>query len=145
MPADLRFRTVWQVDAEPEVVRAALVDVGAYPSWWSSVLEVEGDEGADRTVALRGPLPAPLRIRVSGLDASDGVVAARLHGDVLGWCSWHLSTAPAGGTRAVMQQHVMLQRRSLRALVRVAPRRLRSSHAALMRAGEAGLRSLLAG
>jgi hypothetical protein len=42
-----------------------------------------------------------------------------------------------------MQQHVMLQRRPLRTLARIAPRRLRSSHAALMRGGETGLRALL--
>ncbi|MFC7431949.1 MULTISPECIES: SRPBCC family protein [unclassified Agrococcus] len=143
MPTDLRFRSVWQLVAEPDAVQAALGDVAAYPTWWPGIARVERDDAGDVVLAVRGPLPVAVRIRVTGLDATDGVLAARLRRDVLGWCSWHVAAAPQGGTSVVMQQHVMLQRRALRTLARVAPRRLQASHAALMRAGETGLRALL--
>lgn len=148
MAPDLRLRATWRIAAQPDAVHAVLADVAAYPSWWPSVVDSRADEsdatrsGSGR-IAVRGPLPYTLRVRLTQIDASDGVLAARIGGDLLGWCSWHVSRASDGGTIVVLQQHVMLQRRSLRAIARVATRWLRASHAAVMRSGEAGLRALL--
>lgn len=141
--SDFRFRSVWRVEAEPVVVLAALADVAAYPQWWSSVVQgaVEGE--GDGWIAMRGPLPYTLRVRLTRMPAADGVLAARVRGDLLGWCSWHVSPGADGGAHVVFQQHVILRRRSLQAIARVAAGRLRANHAAVMRAGEAGLRALL--
>lgn len=148
MAPDFRFRSSWRIAAEPEAVHAALVDVAAYSSWWPSVVESRVDEsdasrpGSGR-ISMRGPLPCTLRVRLTQMGAPDGVLAARIRGDLLGWCSWHVSPTNDGGTSVVFQQHVILQRRSLQAIARVATRRLRANHAAVMRSGEAGLRALL--
>lgn len=148
MASDFRFRSVWRIAVEPAAVEAVLADVAAYPEWWPSVVEGRVDEHAepgrgDGWIGVRGPLPTTLRVRVTQMDAPDGVLAARIRGDLLGWCSWHLSPASGGGTCVVFQQHVVVRRRSLQAVARVARRRLRANHDAVMRSGEAGLRALL--
>ncbi|SDH46949.1 SRPBCC family protein [Agrococcus jejuensis] len=148
MASDFRFRSVWRIAAEPDAVQAVLADVAAYPQWWPSVVEGRVEQAAtpgrgDGWIGMRGPLPYTLRVRLTQMDAPDGVLAARIRGDLLGWCSWHLSPAKDGGTCVVFQQHVILQRRSLQAIARVATRRLRANHDAVMRSGEAGLRALL--
>lgn len=148
MASDLRFRSVWRVAAEPAAVEAVLADVAAYSRWWPSVVEGRVADSAasgrgEGWIGMRGPLPCTLRVRLTQMDAPDGVLAARIRGDLLGWCSWHVSPASDGGTCVVFQQHVILQRRSLQAIARVAPRRLRANHDAVMRSGEAGLRALL--
>lgn len=148
MAPDFRFRSVWRIGAEPDAVQAVLADVAAYPQWWPSVvegrLETSGEPGRrEGSLGMRGSLPYTLRVRLTQMDAPDGVLAARIRGDLLGWCSWHLSPSSDGGTCVVFQQHVILQRRSLRAIARVATGRLRANHDAVMRAGEAGLRALL--
>ena len=143
MAADLRFRSVWSIAAEPARVRAVLEDVAAYPQWWSSVVEGSVESEGDGWIGMRGPLPYMLRVRLTRMDAAEGVLAARIRGDLLGWCSWHVSEREGGGSTVIFQQHVILRRRALRLLVPVLRGRLRANHAAVMREGEAGLRALL--
>ena len=148
MAPDFRFRSVWRIPAEPAAVQAALADVAAYPDWWPSVVEgrVEPQAAAGRGdgwIGMRGPLPYTLRVRLTQMDAPGGVLAARIRGDLLGWCSWHLSPARDGGTCVVFQQHVIVRRCSLVVIARFAARSLRANHEAVMRSGERGLRALL--
>ncbi|QCR20353.1 hypothetical protein [Agrococcus sp. SGAir0287] len=143
MATDLRFRSVWRIPAERDAVRAVLGDVDGYAEWWPSILDAalaNHDSGArGGHLVVRWPRAGALRLRLAPMSSADDVLAARVSGDLLGWCSWHLSTDAAGGTCVVLQQHVLLRRGALRALARIAPRRLRTDHAAVMRAGEAGL------
>ena len=150
MATDLRFRSVWRIPADPDAVRTALADVAGYPAWWPNVTEAERDASVDTRaetgrIAVRGPLPATLRVRLTAMPSASGVLAARIGGDLLGWCSWHVAPDADGGTCVVFQQHVMVRRRSLRTLASIAPGRLRANHAAVMRAGEAGLTAHLGG
>ena len=71
MPADLRFRTAWQIDAEPLAVRAALADLRAYGKA-SARLRAEADD--QRITMARLRFDADRRAR--GAPARGGVSSA---------------------------------------------------------------------
>ena len=94
----------------------------------------------------RSLLPYELRF-VSGESPGSrrpGVIDARLSGDLEGFARW--SVAPAGTMcTLVYDQEVDTHRALLNALAPVAQPAFRVNHALMMRHGQAGLRTFMAG
>jgi hypothetical protein len=73
-----------------------------------------------------------------------GVLEARLIGDLDGFSRWTIS-ADGDGARLVFEEEVVTRKRWLNLLAPIARPAFKFNHALMMRRGEAGLRTFLAG
>ena len=140
------FRSVWHVRAPRPDLMAVLNDLQSYPAWWPEMREVRALGPKRFEVVARSFLPYELRF-VSEADAIDlaaGVIEARLSGDMEGSVRWTV-TEEADGCRLVYDQEVTTHKRLLDVLAPVARPGFRANHALMMRHGEAGLRTFMAG
>lgn len=140
------FKSIWHVDARADDVLSVLNDLGSYPAWWPEIREVRSLGGARFEVVARSFLPYELRF-VS--DASDGqtvanVIDARLSGDMEGRVRWTVEERE-GGCRLTYDQEVTTHKRLLNVLAPVARPAFKVNHGLMMRHGQAGLRTYMAG
>lgn len=140
------FRSVWSVPAPMSDVMPVLDDLESYPAWWPEMREVRPLGGRRFEVVARSFLPYELRfVSESEVpDLSSGVIDARLSGDMQGTVRWTVEEAD-GGCRMVYDQEVSTNKRLLNVLAPVARPGFKFNHSLMMRHGQAGLRTYLAG
>lgn len=140
------FRSVWHVQAPLPDLMSVLEDLGSYPAWWPEVREVRplGDDRFE--VVARSFLPYELRFvsEATPGQPSPGVIDATLSGDMEGTARWSVE-AVDGGCRLVYDQEVTTHKRLLNVTAPVARPAFKANHAVMMRHGEAGLRTFMAG
>jgi hypothetical protein len=140
------FRSVWQVQAPPGDVVAVLNDLESYPVWWPEIRSVRALGDNRFEVVARSFLPYDLRF-VSGPGEDEpqpGVIEARLSGDLEGWVRWTVEQV-ADGCRLVYDQEVTTHKGLLNVLAPAARPAFKANHALMMRHGQAGLRTYMAG
>lgn len=137
-----RFLSRWQVPADRGTIYGVLADLGSYPQWWPQVRRVEQYDADTALVVVRSFLPYALRVLTTSVrdDPVEGVLEARLSGDVEGWSRWTLPAIDSSGP-LVYEQVVVARRALLRRLGPVARPFFRANHAVMMRAGQRGLRA----
>ncbi|MET4924158.1 SRPBCC family protein [Streptomyces sp. PSRA5] len=140
-----RFRSVWELDAAPDIVFGVLERAGEYPDWWPQVREVTPVDERCGTARFRSVIPYDLfvRARESRNDPRARVLEMEMTGDLEGWARWTLS-ARGGGTRALYEQEVVVNKPLLRRLAVAGRPFFLANHALMMRAGRRGLRKVLA-
>jgi uncharacterized protein YndB with AHSA1/START domain len=140
------FQTVWHLNASPEDVYRALERVADYPLWWPEVRDVRplGDQSFELT--CKSALPYELRFTTtqSVRDPSARVLEARMAGDLEGFSRWTVR-AQATSTSATFDEEVFARKALLRRLDPIARPAFKVNHTRMMRNGERGLRTYLAG
>jgi len=137
---------VWHLQAPPARVYAALADVDGYQRWWPQVREIHRIDADTGRVRIRSLLPYTLDLVLHRAvqDAASGALRVDIDGDLQGWCAWQVF-AEGAGARAEFSQEVDVTASMLqRAPLAVRPL-LRGNHAHMMRSGQRGLESHLAG
>lgn len=146
MPSDhYLFRSEWRLNADPDLVYAALADVATYPAWWPQVHAARQLDDASGELRCRSLLPYDLVfvIRREVEDASARVLRAALHGDLAGSSRWEVTTDGTGAL-AVFDEDVVVRKALIKLAGVLARPALRFNHDRMMRAGERGLRAHLA-
>jgi hypothetical protein len=140
------FRSVWSVDAPKTAVFSVLADLTTYPAWWPEIRRVEKLEDARFQMTCRSLLPYNLLFESiqDRRDPDEGVLQARLTGDLDGFSRWTVRS-DAGIVTAVFDEEVTATKALLRYLAPAARPAFRANHALMMRHGQAGLRVYLAG
>lgn len=140
------FRSVWTVPAPPRLVFDVLVDLESYPLWWPEVKRVRHLGNQRYETLCRATLPYELRfVTAQGHhDFEELVVEGLLSGDLNGFSRWRVF-GDDGGSRLVYDQEVDTGRPLLDRLAPVARPVFRANHALMMRHGQAGLRTYVAG
>jgi hypothetical protein len=142
-----RFRSTWHLPAAPDDVYAVLERLPDYPLWWPQVRSVTSKpNGSSAELVCRSSLPYELRFVTtqSVRDAVGRVLEATMTGDLEGFSRWTISADP-DGTTATFDEEVVATKRLLRWLEPVARPAFKANHARMMRDGERGLRTYLAG
>jgi hypothetical protein len=141
-----RFRSQWRVDAAPAVVFGILATVDTYPSWWPEIRSVETIAPDSTRITARSLLPYDLAFvtRQSRRDVDALVLEASMTGDLEGFSRWTLR-ADGTATVAVFEEEVITRKPLLRRLALVARPAFRANHTLMMRHGEQGLRTYVAG
>lgn len=140
------FHSVWQVQAPSVDVISVISDLETYPAWWPEIHDVRRLGDNRFAVVARSLLPYALRFV---LEAAPGpptprVVDGRLSGDLEGSVRWSVEEHD-GGCRLVYDQQVTTHKRLLNTTAPVARPAFRANHGLMMRHGEAGLRTFMAG
>lgn len=146
-PPRYRFEATWRIRAAPGDVWDVLYDVPSYPDWWPQVSHVsELIEEETYEVVVRSILPYVLRFTLgqSLADRDAGVLEADLRGDLDGFSRWTIREAPAGSVLHYRQE-VQTTRSLLNRLEPIARPTFVANHWWMMRSGEAGLRTFMAG
>jgi hypothetical protein len=140
------FRSVWQVQADFADVMAVLNDLESYPAWWPEIRSVRPLGGDRFEVVARSFLPYELRFvsEAAPDEPSPGLINARLSGDMEGTVRWTVEQVDAG-CRLVYDQEVTTHKRLLNIMAPVARPGFKANHAVMMRHGERGLRTFMAG
>jgi hypothetical protein len=123
-----------------------LRDLERYPEWWPEVRQVSRGDGPEVDMMARSLLPYELRFttKEGTVDAVAGVIEGLLSGDLEGFSRWTI-TADGSGSRLTYDQEVVTHKRLLDVLAPVARPFFKANHTLMMRHGEAGLRTFLAG
>ena len=140
-----RFRSTWRLPAPPERVYPVLADIERYDAWWPQIRRITRLDDESGEVVIRSLLPWTLRLHLHR-DVEDPealTLRAAVRGHLHGWSGWELRPGP-GGTHAAYRQEVELRAPGLRQVSFLLRPVLRANHAAMMRAGERGLRAHLA-
>ncbi len=140
------FRSVWTVEATFSDVSDVLADVRTYPAWWPEIRAANELSHGRFEMVARSLLPYELRFvteeRVE--NRRPGVIDARLSGDLVGFARWSIETVGAS-CKLVYDQEVDTHKAVLNALAPIARPGFRMNHSLMMRHGEAGLRTFMAG
>ncbi|MCA1726270.1 MAG: polyketide cyclase [Actinobacteria bacterium] len=141
-----RFDTAWRVRADAGAVWDVLYDVPSYPAWWPQVKDVGELNGEHYDVLIRSFLPYNLRFTLgqSVADRKRGVLEAGLEGDLNGFSRWTIRPAPAGAILRFEEQ-VITTKAILNRLDAIARPAFRANHWWMMRDGERGLQTFMAG
>jgi hypothetical protein len=141
-----RFTSIWLVPGAPEEAYAALETLEDYPAWWPEVREARKLDEERVEVRCRSLLPYDLVFTSEQAvrDPDANVLEANLRGDLDGFSRWTIQGSP-DGSRLVFEEEVTATKRSLRALAPVARPAFKANHYLMMRHGERGLRTYLAG
>jgi Polyketide cyclase / dehydrase and lipid transport len=140
------FQSIWSVEAPFDDLCSVLADVESYPAWWPEIHRVQALGDGRFEMVARSLLPYELcfvseeRPEKSG----PGVIDAALSGDLEGFARWTV-TEVSGGCRLVYDQEVDTHKKLLDALAPVARPAFRVNHTLMMRHGQAGLRTYMAG
>jgi hypothetical protein len=140
------FQSIWHVRAPVADILTVLDDLESYPAWWPEFREVRPLGGRHFEIVARSFLPYELRFfsEADGPDFDAGTIDARLSGDMEGTVRW--TVQQAGDTcRLVYDQEVTTNKRLLNVLAPVARPGFRANHTLMMRHGQAGLRTYMAG
>jgi hypothetical protein len=141
----------WRVAAPVDRVWAALADPESWPQWWPYVLDVQtlstgaaDGLGSLRRIRWATRLPYQLLIEVEAIEVlRPERLRARSQGQLRGEGLW-LLRSDGPHTDITYVWRVELTRRWMRALAPLLAPVFRWNHAAVMRAGEAGLNRRLA-
>ena len=135
------FRSDWVVPASQPVVFETLAKLDEYPSWWREVRNTRPIDEQTCGLEIRSSRPYSLHMTAhhSRKDATEGVLEARLSGDLVGHSRWTMTPGPAGGTALTFSEEVEVTRPLLRRLSFARPA-FRWNHTLMMRSGERGLR-----
>jgi len=141
-----RFRSQWRLDAAPATVFGILATVETYPSWWPEIRSVEVIAPDSTRITARSLLPYDLAFvtRQSRRDVDALVLEATMTGDLEGISRWTLR-AEGTATSAVFEEEVITRKSLLRRLAPVARPAFRANHTLMMRHGQEGLRTYVAG
>ncbi len=141
-----QFRSEWHLSAPPDDVFRALAELGDYPAWWPEVRTVRRLSDDTCQLTCRSLLPYDLEFTVqkSRSDRQAGILEARLNGDLAGFARWTI-VASSGGTLAVFDEEVVVNKGLLRRLALIARPAFKSNHALMMSHGWQGLSAYLAG
>jgi hypothetical protein len=141
-----RFRSQWQLNAPPADVFGVLEALETYPSWWPEIRSVEVVAPDANRLTARSLLPYDLAFitRQARRDRDAMVLEATMTGDLEGFSRWTLR-ADGAATAAVFEEEVITRKALLRRLAAVARPAFRANHTLMMRHGEQGLRTYLAG
>jgi hypothetical protein len=140
------FRNHWSVDAAPDTVYTVLEALDRYPRWWPEVREVRQISERAYELRCRSLLPYDLVFvtHESERDLVNRVLEAKLTGDLEGFSRWTI-TATGSGADLLFEEEVVTTKALLRRLAPIARPAFRANHALMMRHGERGLRTYLAG
>ena len=140
------FQSRWLVPAPPSDCYAVLYDVESYSKWWPEIRDVHLIDKDRACFRVRSFLPYYLDFESERRrdDREAGVLEARLTGDLDGSSRWTISET-ASGSMLVFDEEVVTTRRSLNLLAPIARPFFKMNHEFMMRHGEAGLRTFLAG
>lgn len=141
-----QFRSEWRFSAPPDDVFRALAELDDYPRWWPEVRTVHWLSVDARRLVCRSLLPYDLTFTVCQpqRDPHAGILDARLVGDIEGSSRWTITAAP-GGTLAVFDEKVIVNKSLLRRLAPIARAAFVVNHKLMMRHGLRGLTAYLAG
>ncbi|MFD1147397.1 SRPBCC family protein [Saccharothrix hoggarensis] len=141
-----RFRSVWSVDSTPERTFDVLADLGNYPHWWREVRDARQVAENAAELRCRSVLPYDLVFQAhhNAKEPDAGLLRADLVGDLDGTVSWRIFPDGAG-SRLVYDQEVTVRKPLLRRLALVGRPLLKANHELMMRSGQRGLRTYLAG
>jgi hypothetical protein len=144
---EYHFRSVWLLDAPTAVVFGVLADLGTYPAWWPEIRLVETLTVDASRITARSLLPYDLAFvtRQAKRDRDEAVLEATMTGDLKGFSRWTLRPESESTTHAVFEEEVVTNKALLRRLAFVARPAFRANHTLMMRHGERGLRTYLAG
>jgi hypothetical protein len=140
------FRSIWHVQAPLADVTSVLNDLESYTAWWPEIRKVRPLGAGRFEVVARSFLPYELRF-VSDGDPDQprpNIIDARLSGDMEGTVRWTLEEVQ-NACRLVYDQEVVTHKRLLNVMAPVARPVFKTNHALMMRHGEAGLRTFMAG
>lgn len=134
------FGCTWSMPAPPDVLYSTLERLDLYPQWWRQVKVAERVDDDTCRVVVKSRLPLALHVTAhrSLADAAQGLLEARLSGDLVGFSRWRLSPSP-GGTRVEFSEEVEAARPLLRRLAFARPL-FELNHRLMMNSGERGLR-----
>jgi hypothetical protein len=140
------FRSVWHVEADPGTVFDVLADLVSYPAWWPEVREVHRSGELRVATRVRSFLPYDLDFELEEVrrEPASGILEVRMTGDLEGFSRWTVS-ADGGGARLVFEEEADTAKRLLNRLAPLARQAFKLNHAFMMRHGEAGLRTYMAG
>jgi hypothetical protein len=141
-----RFRSVWSVDTSPGHAFEVLADLGSYPQWWREVRAARQVAEDAAELRCRSVLPYDLVFQAhhNAREPEAGLLRADLVGDLDGTASWRIFPEGAG-SRLVYEQEVVVRKPLLRGLALVSRPLLKANHELMMRSGQRGLRTYLAG
>ncbi|MFD3516908.1 SRPBCC family protein [Streptomyces sp. NPDC058657] len=144
-----RFRSIWELHADPAAVLDVLGRPEDYPHWWPQVRAVTPVDARNATVRIRSFLPYDLVVTAQERrrDPAAGVLETGLTGDMTGWARWTVRPARLGkdhGTRAFYEQVVDVRRPLLRNLAVPGRPVFLANHAWMMRSGRRALAAALA-
>ncbi len=140
------FHSIWHVDAPSDDLYLVLCDFETYPHWWPEVRAVHRIDDRSFETVCRAALPYELRF-VTALgrhDRASRTIEGRLSGDLDGFSRWVVEDRD-GGSRLVYDQEVVTHKRLLNVLAPIARPVFKANHTLMMRHGEAGLRTFMAG
>jgi hypothetical protein len=140
------FRSVWTFSAPANDVYHALAHLVDYPAWWPQVKEVLPRSEREFELHCRSLLPYDLVFvtHQTRRDPEARVLEANLTGDLEGFSRWTIQEFPSG-VRATFEEEVVANKALLQRLDPVARPAFRANHKLMMRHGERGLRTFLAG
>ncbi len=140
------FQSIWTVEAPFDDVCSVLADVESYPAWWPEIHRVESLGDGRFEMVARSLLPYELRFvsEERPEKGAPGVIEAALSGDLEGFARWTVTEEP-GTSRLVYDQEVETHKKLLDVLAPVARPAFRANHSLMMRHGQAGLRTYMAG
>jgi len=141
-----RFRSSWEVEAEPADVYRALDGMDEYPQWWHEVRAVERLAENKYRIRVRSLLPYDLIFIGTEWerDPEAGILSIRMEGDLEGFSRWTIS--PSGSTTTVtFDEEVTANKRLLRRLSLVGRPAFKWNHALMIRHCQSGLQACLAG
>jgi hypothetical protein len=141
------FRSTWHLGAAPDDVYAVLERLPDYPLWWPQVRRVTLVNDHAYEVVCRSSLPYELQFTTEQAvrDPAARVLEARMAGDLEGFSRWTIASDAAAGTTATFDEQVVANKTLLRRLEVVARPAFKANHSRMMRDGERGLRTYLAG
>ena len=141
------FHSEWDIDAPVDEVYAVIRDQRTYIHWWKEIREAT-ELGPDTCrFRVRSSLPIYLEFTASLAeeDRDQGLLVARLTGDLEGFVRWQQSSRADGGTHISYYQEVVTNKLLVNVLSPIARPAFRGNHWLMMRNGERGLNMFMQG
>lgn len=130
------------VPGAPERVRAVLMDLEHYPTWWPQVIAVAKVTEDDARVLCRSVLPYTLDLWLHAVHREDGLLETSIEGDLRGEVRFRLAKR-CDGTLVELEQDVEVTGRLVGLASRIARPVLHWNHDRMMAGCIAGLRRVL--
>ena len=138
------FRSTWSVAAPPEHAYRVLRRVDLYPLWWPEVKQAAQISEQSYDLICKSVLPYELRFTILRLKEEPGVLEVGMAGDLEGFSRWSIEGSSTGSS-CLFEEEVVTNKRMLNLLAPAARPLFIANHWFMMRHGEAGLRTFMAG